>query len=74
MVKMVNQGRMQVEATYEFLAIDQPGVDFVEMKDVVTWEFADTIAFGKLEETYCTFDLCLAPWYWKGLFMGTGRS
>lgn len=74
MEKMVNTGRLGVEGTYEFLAIDQPGVDFVEVKDVVTWQLADTIALGKLEETDCTFDLCLAPWYWKGLIVGTGRS
>ena len=57
----MSQTRMEVTDTYEFLAIDQPGVDFVEVKNVMAWEFADTIALYKLKETNGTFELGLAP-------------
>lgn len=59
----MNKERVRGEETYEFLAIDQPGVDFVEMKDVVTWQLTNTVALGKLGKADCTFALCLAPWY-----------
>jgi len=41
----------------EFFAIDQPGIDLVEVKDVMTGQFADTITLGKLGEANCAFEL-----------------
>lgn len=52
------------EETYEFLAVDQPGVDFVEMKDVMAWQLANAITLYKFEETDCTFELGFAPRDW----------
>lgn len=62
--KKIRQERWGVEETYEFLAVDQPGVDLVEMKDMMAWQLADTITLCKFGEADCAFDLCLAPWYW----------
>lgn len=45
----------------EFLAVDEPGIDFVEMKNMVTWQLAYTVALFKLEEADCTFDLSFTP-------------
>lgn len=46
-----------IEKTYEFLATDQPSVDFVEMEYVMAWQLAYTVALGELGEANCAFKL-----------------
>lgn len=69
-MEMMTREYGEQEDTHEFLAIDEPGVDFVEMKDVMAWQLADAITLCKLGEADCAFALGLAPWYW---IMRTGR-
>jgi hypothetical protein len=51
----------RVHAAHQFLALDQPLVDFIQVEDVLAGKYPNPIAFRKLGEAYRTLNLLFEP-------------